>query len=476
MTQLPDLKGLSHQEKDALIVELWEIVKEQGRQIARLVKQVKELEDRLSLNSRNSNKPPSSDGWNKPKPKSLRQVGERPSGGQKGHPGITLRKIEDPDEIIVHRVPKVCEACQGELNPKLREVSRQVFDLPEPRLRVAEHRVEEAVCSCGKHYMAEFPSDVTNAVQYGPVVQAMMVYLSHQHMLPLRRTAELMEEMLGQPVSDATVQQACAKAAQRLTSTVEAIAQRVQNCAIVHADETGLRVNKKLHWMHVVATGNLTWMAMHTQRGAPAFQDLGVLPQFKGILVHDGWSPYRTLNCMHGLCNAHHLRELTYIYEELRQDWAGEMIELLVYANDQVKQHPDLQPKQVAALRDVFDTLLEIGDLLNPRNPPVKGKRGRVKQSKAANLIDRLRLYSDDVWRFATDPSVPFTNNIAEQAIRMPKVKQKISGCFRTQKGADIFCTLRSYLATMYKQGANVFHCLVQSFRGPILQPFAMAE
>ncbi len=165
------------------------------------------------------------------------------------------------------------------------------------------------------------------------------------------------------------------------------------------------------------------------------------------------------------------MRELTYLYEELEQDWAGEMIELLVHANNQVKQHTSLPPEKVAHLRDFFHTLLEVGDLINPRNPPVKGKRGRVKQNKAANLIDRLRLYRDEVWRFITNPQVPFTNNIAEQAIRMPKVKQKISSCFRTQKGADIFCTLRSYLATMYKQGANVFHSLIQSFRASILQP-----
>ncbi len=285
MEKLPDLKRLSDEEKDALIIRLWAVVQEQGRQIERLVARVKELEGKLSLNSRNSSKPPSSDGLNKPKPKSLRPVGQRPCGGQKGHPGITLRQVEEPDEVIVHEVPRVCEVCQRKLNPKLREISRQVFDLPEPRLKVTEHRVEEAVCSCGKEYMAEFTSDVTNTVQYGAVAQAMMVYLSHQHMLPAKRTAQLMGEMLGQPVCSATVQQACAKAAQRLTTTVKAIAQAVQNSAVVHADETGLRVNKKLHWMHVAVTGNLTWMAMHTQRGASAFEDLGVLPQFKGTLV-----------------------------------------------------------------------------------------------------------------------------------------------------------------------------------------------
>ncbi|PWU10542.1 MAG: hypothetical protein C5B47_01985 [Verrucomicrobia bacterium] len=196
------------------------------------------------------------------------------------------------------------------------------------------------------------------------------------------------------------------------------------------------------------------------------------MSQFKGILIHDGWSPYRTLNCQHGLCNAHHLRELTYLYEEFKQDWAGEMIELLVYANNQVKKCP-LSPEQVAHLRGVFDTLLEVGDLMNQRNPSVQGKRGRVKQSKAINLIDRLRIYSEDVWRFATNPLVPFTNNIAEQAIRMPKVKQKISGCFRTQKGADVFCTIRSYLATLHKQGANLFRSLVKTFQGFVPQPAA---
>jgi transposase len=470
MQEAHNLKQLNHEEKDAIIIAQGRQIEQLMAEVRSLQEQVKELQAKLSINSRNSNKPPSSDGLNKRAPKSLRQSGQRPSGGQKGHPGITLRQVEEADAVITHHVPEVCEVCQRELKPTLCKSVRQVFDLPEPRVRVTEHRAEEAVCCCGRQYMGQFPSEVRKAVQYGPVTQAMMVHLSHQHMLPLRRRAKLMGEMLGLPVSEATVQQACINAARRLNSTLEAIARTIQNSAVVHADETGLRVNKKLHWMHVATTEKLTWMAIHPQRGTPAFKDLGVLPQFKGVLIHDGWSPYRRLDCQHGLCNAHHLRELTYLHEELGQDWAGEMIELLVYANNQVKQH-SLIPKKVTDLRVVFDTLLEVGDQINPRNPSAQGKRGRIKQSKALNLIDRLRLYSDDVWRFATNPLVPFTNNSAEQAIRMPKVKQKISGCFRTQMGADIFCTIRSYLATMYKQGANLFHCLVKVFQGSVPLP-----
>ena len=239
----------------------------------------------------------------------------------------------------------------------------------------------------------------------------------------------------------------------------------------MHADETGMRAQGKLRWMHVLTSKTLTWMACHEKRGRAAFEALGILPVFKGTLVHDGWRPYRGPDCLHALCNAHHLRELTYIFEQLNEPWAGQMIELLASACAEVAATGELLPgARINALRTRYSDLLSEGDRLNPRASPT-GKRGRTKQSKAANLIDRLRHYADDVWRFATDRDVPFTNNLAELAIRMPKVKQKISGGFRTNNGADTFCVIRSYLATLHKQGANVFHALILTFKGTPLQP-----
>ena len=218
--------------------------------------------------------------------------------------------------------------------------------------------------------------------------------------------------------------------------------------------ETPSRVAGSLYWMHVLATAMLTWVGSHAKRGREAFDAFAILPHLLGTLIHDGWKHYRELLCKHGLCNIHHLRELTYVFEELGQAWAGRMIDLLGAAWHEVNELGGPLPAQrIASFRARYEKLLADGEAVNPLAPK-SGRRGRTRQSKAANLLLRLRNYAVDVWRFATDHNVPFTNNIAEQAVRMPKVKQKISGSFRTMNGADTFCTLRSYLATMRKQGS----------------------
>jgi len=480
MQALPDLSQLSHADKDELIKVLWNQVQQLTAQVVAMQVQIADLQGQLSRNSRNSSKPPSSDGLNKsPKPKSLRKAGQKPSGGQKGHPGSTLRQMGEPDEVIGH-APAQCDCGQGYLNTLTVAEVRQVFELPPLRMQVTEHQVLQAQCCCGKVHRGHFPNDVAASVQYGPAALAAMVYLNQHHMVPVQRTAGLMNELFGLPVSQATVIKASIDAQARLEPTVQAIGQCLQASAVVHADETGLRVAKKLHWMHVLATQTLTWMARHTKRGGQAFEELGILCGFKGVLVHDGWKPYRALDCEHALCNVHHLRELTYVFEEMKQAWAGQMIELLSRANqlDQERWADGGTPEydslhsvlQTQGLYDEYMDILDLGDQANPR-APLSGKRGRTKQNFAANLLCRLREYAQDVWRFMNEPQVPFTNNIAEQAVRMPKVKQKISGCFRTSEGADTFCVIRSYLATMHKQSAELFSCLVNTFRGSPTQP-----
>lgn len=220
-----------------------------------------------------------------------------------------------------------------------------------------------------------------------------------------------------------------------------------------------------------LATPSLTWIGRHAKRGKEAFDELGLLGGFRGTLIHDGWKSYQDLVCKHGLCNAHHLRELTYVHEELGQPWAKHMGDLLVSACHEVNSAGQpLQPEQVSTFRRAYDDILAEGEALNPRQPP-SGRRGRTKQSKPTNLLGRLRDHASDVWRFATDVGVPFSNNVAEQAFRMAKVKQKISGCFRTPEGADSFCTIRSYVSTMHKQGANIFRSLALAFQGKTPQP-----
>jgi transposase len=474
MDELPDLEKLSAVEKDQIIRELWPLralVRDLAAQVTSLNLKVTELDARLAINSRNSSKPPSSDGLNKPKPKSLRKRGERPTGGQKGHKGHGLKKVAEPDRIVMHPPPSHCDVCQNPLPESSVAESRQVFDLPPLRFEVTEHQVLATQCACGKICRGEFPLGISAPVQYGPAAMAAAVHLTHHHMMPVQRTAALMGDLFGLSMAEATVLAAGEEARSRLQTTVDSIGEAIQVAEVAHADETGLRVAGSLHWMHVLATGMLTWVACHAKRGREAFDAFAILPNFPGTLIHDGWKPYRELLCKHGLCNAHHLRELTYVFEELGQAWAGCMIDLLVAACHEANElGAPLPAQRIASFRARYEEILTNGEAVNPLAPK-SGKRGRTRQSKSANLLIRLRNYADDVWRFATDHNIPFTNNIAEQAVRMPKVKQKISGCFRTKNGADTFCTLRSYLATMHKQGSNLFHALTLTFQGDPPQP-----
>lgn len=465
MEPLPDLTRLSMAEKDALIGELW-------ARLAALTGTVAELQGQLAKNSRNSSKPPSSDGLNKPKPKSLRQKGEKPTGGQTGHPGHTLKRVAQPDRIATHApTASHCDSCRRPLGEAAVVETRQVFDLPPLRCEVTEHQVLAVPCACGKVHRGAFPAAVSAPVQYGPYSKAAVVPLTHHHLLPLARTGKLMGDLFDLPMSDATVLAIQAEAQERLAATVAAMGEALKCAPVAHADETGMRVAGKLHWMHVLVTPLLTWLGAHPNRGQQAFDAFGLLIAFAGTLIHDGWRPYRKLACTHGLCNAHHLRELTYVFEQLGQAWAKCLIDLLLAAGHEVTAAgAPLSVERVAHYRMAYDRILATGAAANPRAPP-SGKRGRTQQSKALNLIDRLHTYADDVWRFMTDPGVPFTNNLGEQAVRMPKVKQKISGGFRTPGGLNTFCTIRSYLATLHKQGMNPFHALILTFQGSPPQP-----
>ena len=481
MKTLPDLDRLSHADKDELIRALFAQVTFLTDQVATLTAQVAqveiltakvaELEGRLALNSRNSSKPPSSDGLNKPKPKSLRVAGQNPSGGQAGHKGHTLKKVSHPDHTEQHRPPAHCEVCLRPLGEGIVVDTRQVFDIPPMRFEVTEHQLLEARCTCGKVCRGVFPEAVSAPVQYGPHIKAVAVHLTHHHMMPIARTGSLTGDLFGLPLSDATVLAAIDEAKDRLQPTVKAIADALKTAPVAHADETGMRVAGKLNWMHFLATATLTWIGCHPNRGKKAFDAFGILAEFFGTLIHDGWKPYRELLCKHGLCNIHHLRELTYLFEEMQQAWAERMIILLREVCHEVNEvGAPLQAERIGQIRARYEEILCQGEADNP--PALSsGNRGKTRQSKATNLLKRLRLYSDDVWRFMTDPGVPFTNNIAEQAVRMPKVKQKISGGFRTQNGAMTFCVIRSYLATLHKQGDNLFHALVLTFQGNPPQP-----
>jgi transposase len=464
METLPDLERLSVAEKDALIGDLW-------ARVVALTATVAELQGRLAKNSRNSSKPPSSDGLNKPKPKSLRICGSKPTGGQKGHTGHTLQRVARPDRIETHAPARQCDACQLPLSAAVVVETRQVFDLPPLQCEVTEHQVLELHCTCGKVHRGTFPAGVSAPVHYGPDSKAAVVLLTHHHMLPLARTGELMGDLCGLPMSDATVLASRADAQVLLAPTVAAMGEALKAAPVAHADETGMRVAGKLHWMHVLVTPLLTWLGAHPNRGKKAFDAFGLLTAFAGTLIHDGWKPDRGLACKHGLCHSHHRRELIYVCEQMGQAWAKCLIDLLVAACHEVATAgAPLPAERIAHYHAAYDQILTTGEAANPRAPP-SGKRGRTMQGKALNLIDRLRLYADDVWRFMTDPGVPFTDSLGEQAVRMPKVKQKVSGGFRTAGGLETFCTIRSYLATLHKQGTNLYLALTLTFQGSPPQP-----
>ena len=473
MHELPDLSRLSVAEKDALILALFE----QGERLTAMVQalsaRVHELEGQLRKDSHNSSKPPSSDGLAK-KPKSLRQSSGRKPGAQVGHEGTTLKRVATPDVIVQHRLPEHCDGCGTRLGTQadvVIEERRQVFDLIKPVLQVTEHLGYETVCRCGQRHRSIFPENVSAPVQYGPVIKSTLVYLTQQQLLPIARTTQILSDVFGVKLSAGSVQSSIAQAAQTLAPCVERIAVAVSASPVVHFDETGQRVGARLRWLHTAGTPVLTWYGAHDKRGQIAMDDFGILPTFEGVAVHDGWASYRNYACTHALCNAHHLRELIYLEETTEQAWPRKMIDFMCRAKDQADaakraQRP-LARTQLTGLRRQYKAILAQGERDNPLSARTQPKqRGRIKQSPAVNLLLRLREHADDVLRFLTDVRVPFDNNLAERDIRMPKLKQKTSGCFRTITGAESFCTIRSYIATLRKQGRNVFHALTLAFQG----------
>ena len=472
LQKLPDLRTLSEVQKHALIIELFDLLQKMHAETEILKKRVQELEDRLSKDSHNSSKPPSTEGFKKTK--SQRQPSGRKPGGQKGHPGSTLRQMSNPDRIFDAPLPDLCDACGAALAVASASIEvRQVIDLAPLQLEVTEHRLRTLRCRCGKVHQSACPQEVSEAVQYGSRIKSLAVYLTDYQLLPLRRTADLLQDLWGVSISPACVDAYTQQAGQRLNGIVSGILDALSASAVVHFDESGLRVAGELHWLHTAATPELSWYGHHPKRGMEAFEDFNILPRFTGTAVHDGLAAYREYHCRHALCNAHHLRELIWINETTGQAWAQQMIDLLVEAKKavDVAGNTPLDKDAIAQYHERFLSLVAAGKALNPERLPADGSRRRVKQSEATNLLRRFERYRHDILRFLSDPAVPFDNNLAERAIRMPKLKQKISGAFRSDHGADTFCTVRSYLATLRKQGMDLFRALFDTFQGKPPKP-----
>ena len=464
--------------------DLIELVLTLHAQVQALSQRVKELEDQVAKNSRNSSKPPSSDGLSKPRTRSLRKQEGRKPGGQEGHEGHTLRMAETPDHVEVHGLTN-CPHCQSDLSQVAasEHECRQVFDVPPVRLEVTEHQAEIKRCpGCGKQARAEFPVDVTQPVQYGPRLRAQASYLNTYHFIPIARTCELFDDFYGHAPAWAFVGEANQAVEAGIAPSLAEIRRQLTQAPVVHFDETGMRVDGRTQWVHAAGTEFLTYYGVHEKRGQEAMSAIGILPNFDGRAVHDHWQPYQAFTqCAHAFCNGHHLRELEFIVEQYGQSWATEMAQLLLDGKAEVAESAAtadaLSPQCLAVYAARYDTILQRGFEANPApdSPPVK-QRGRPKQSPPKNLLDRLEKHKPSVLAFMYDFRIPFDNNLAERDVRMVKLKQKVSGAFRTQSGARTFCALRSYISTVRKQGGNVINAIHDALDGQPFIPLSIVD
>lgn len=469
----PQAKTL--EEAQSIIDALWIICRQMKQQIIQLEQRVRNLENQINKNSSNSSKPPSSDVFQKPKPKSLRgQSGKKP-GGQPGHQRHILEKHPHPDRVIYHFLSQ-CEHCEQSLkNIEVADYEvRQVFDIPPLKIEISEHRAEQKICPhCRQWNTAYFPIDVVQPTQYGHTVKGLATYLNQYQFLPYERLKEFFADILGHKINQGMLVKINQQCYTNLEIVDLSIKQQLQASTYLHHDESGIRVNGKLHWCHVASTPFLTSYGIDRKRGKEGIDKMGILQEFKGRLIHDFFTPYFNYNCQHGLCNAHHLRELKFIEEECKQEWAKHMAHLLLAIKKQVGWHQEHQikilPSKIEAFERCYDEIIMKG-LWHPDNIfkfEKKSKCGGYRsQTKAKNLLDRLRFNKKEVLAFMYYPGVPFTNNQAEQDIRMVKVKQKVSGCFRSQEGANWFARIKSYISTAKKQRQNILEALQKAFSG----------
>ena len=402
----------------------------------------------------------------------------RVNASQEGKPvtlDTPLAQVALPDVQVLHR-PAVCSACQCPLEGVAGQVieRRQVQDLPPLTLVVTEHQVEAVRCpQCQAVTQGTFPAAVSAPAQYGPQVRALAVYLNQYQLLPEARTCETLLDLVGCALSDGTVAHWVQEAAEILAPTVARIADLVAASPVQHADETGMRLEGKLHWLHVNSTRWLTHLAWHPKRGKPALEAIGIWPRFRGWAIHDRWASYEQYACLHSLCKAHLLRDLTFLAEEAGQAWAADLKGLLTDLHTAVREWQQRgvrrmpSPEREDWLAQYFQLLAQGYAAQAPPAPtPVAKRRGRQKQSPAKNLLDALLHRAEQVLAFVEDGTVPFTNNQAERDLRMVKVQQKISGTFRSPPGATAFCRIRSYLSTMRKQGRPMLPALSTFFLG----------
>jgi transposase len=474
-----EIRAVYHEGEEAVLA----LVIELQTMLSTLAARLQALEDQQAKNSHNSSQPPSSDGLKKPRPRSLRAPSGKKAGAQHGHTGHTLDMVDSADHYEVHRVSE-CPHCHTDLSTihASTYARRQVFDLPPMPVEVTEHQAEIKTCpQCQRVIQAEFPLGVPQPTQYGPRLQGQMVYFNQYHHIPVERTTEIFADLYGQAVGDGTIVHASAVLAEGVQPVQAAIKTHLQDTpATVHVDESGLRVEGRLQWVHVASTEQVTYLVVDPHRGGKAHQAIGILPSRTGRVMHDDYASYfKYPDAQHATCNAHHLRDLIFLYERHAQAWAEDMAQLLLeikagVAGSRAAGQTTLPPEQQQQFAARYQTVLTQGYTANP--PPVgtpnaPQARGKPKQSPARNLLDRLDKHRSAVLAFMYDFQVPFDNNLAERDLRMVKLKQKVSGCFRTATGAQTFCTIRSYISTARKNGQNILEALRLAFVGTPFRP-----
>jgi transposase/uncharacterized coiled-coil protein SlyX len=441
------------------------LIEGQQAAITALTARLQHLENQLATRSHNSSKPPSSDGFAK-KTKSRREKSGKKPGGQPGHPGRTLEMVAAPDHTVSHG-PEQCPCC-GEALADVAATDverRQVFDLPPVGVEVTEHQVGTKQCPrCGCATRGAFPAWVTQPVQYGPRLLSLLVYLVVFQMLPWQRTRELLADLYGVQIGGGTLATAVERCFQGLASTAARIREALRQAKVVGFDETGVRIDGKLHWWHTASTPELTQYHVHAKRGREGIEAGKILPEFAGRAIHDAWSPYAAYGCAHGLCNAHHLRELIYLVERAGQEWAAELIEVL---DGETRGASEAEYRRLVAAGWAANP----APALSAEETEAAPKRGRRAQSKARNLLTRLERDERETLAFVYDFDVPFDNNQAERDLRMMKVQQKISGGFRSEEGAHCFGRIRGYLATMRKQAQPMLAAIENVFLGHPVVP-----
>lgn len=440
-------------------IELKRKISDLNTVVLELLVRVSELEKQLGKNSENSSKPPSTDGFKKKPQNNREKTGKKP-GGQVGHEGRTLRLVSESEVSELHylKVIGICK-CGADLCSSGEVVGRerrQVWDIPDLRPFIREYQLERKKCSCGCIHKAA--CDWAFSVQYGANIQALTCYLQTMQLLPVARTQELLSDIFGfEQISEGVILESSEVCYDALSNWEISQKELLTVEPVLHTDETGCQMNGKREWMHVCSTESLTLYQHHAKRGKEAHQAHEILPFFKGILMHDRYSSYNGYDCTHSFCNAHLLRELKALIEA-GQTWAKDMYALI----NQV--HQGLYC--AVSLENEYQVIIKQGLSDNPQPVRIHAK-GKIKKTDSLLLLECFRDKKAEIFRFFHQKEAPFDNNLAERDIRMFKLKQKISGCFRTEKGAKIFCRVRSYISTLKKQGKNVWEKLCAIFNNP---------